>query len=380
MSMRLAKSTKNIKHRGKIFRGAAFSSLYKSSYGSIPSKAENFLIPENVHNVGLDGFVSHSERFGLYDDDNPGVGNYNLGLKPKYITNTSMSSKGYGNGFLSRMPRLNSNNNGNPGPGKYDLYNVLSIKKETESSLVGRSLYNNNETVSKKENLILPGPATYSPSKFDGWRLDKSKFNYNFDSSSKRKDFVDSKTNYPGPGSYFIDKPKKESTLFKTEISKEDSNNTVKLSKEIINRYNIKTKQNKKDLKFQLYNGDKTEHLLKKHIYTIAENTSTLHQTLTNNSHCNTTNEEIEETPKPQKTYETEPIDEEVEYRVSKPYRRKVMKKKELFELASPRWKKSPYDLKIPGPAYYITKNPRDKYSYNRNNKDFICPGGPEFN
>jgi hypothetical protein len=47
-----------------------------------------------------------------------------------------------------------------------------------------------------------------------------------------------------------------------------------------------------------------------------------------------------------------------------------------LFELSSPRWKKSEYEFKVPGPAYYHPWNQPKTLSFNRNNVDFIVTPG----
>ena len=50
--------------------------------------------------------------------------------------------------------------------------------------------------------------------------------------------------------------------------------------------------------------------------------------------------------------------------------------KPDLFELSSPRWKKNEYEFKVPGPAYYHPRNQPKTLSFNRNNIDFIVTPG----
>lgn len=367
---------KNKKIKGKIIRGAAFSSLFKTNISSIPSKTENFLLPENVHNKILDGFISHSERFDSSKNSNPGVGDYNLGSHSRHTYYHSFSSKGYGNGFLSKLPKLNVDNNLSPGPGDYNTGEIYSIKYSTEKSLIGKSLYSNQSTTKNKKNLSLPGPATYSPSKFDNWKLNSKKFTYNFDSFSKRKDFLDKeKVSLPGPGQYFTDSNLKKNKKISSSNEETKNRDNLYYSKDILNKFKIRTSQRKSDINYKLCNGKRSDELQKSHIYTSKENSLTIHQNSNNSM-------DIEEkSPEREKTsYEntTEPIEEEVEYCNTKPFRRKIYQKPDIFSLFSPRWKENKYELKVPGPAYYITKDHKMKYSYNRNGKEFICPGGPE--
>lgn len=368
-------TNKNKRIKGKIIRGAAFSSLYKTNISSIPSKTENFLLPENVHNKNLDGFISHSERFEPSKNSNPGVGDYNLGSHHTYYH--SFSSKGYGNGFLSKLPKLTDENNFIPGPGEYNTGELYSIKYSTEKSLIGKSLYSNKSTNKNNKNLSLPGPATYSPSKFDNWKLNSKIFSYNFDSFSKRKDFLDKeKVSFPGPGQYFTDPNLNKNKKIPSITEETKNKDSFYYSKDILNKFKIKTSQSKSDINYKLCNGKSSNELQKSHIYTSKENSMIIHK----NSNITTMDTEEKRPEREKTTYEntTEPIEEEVEYCNTKPFRYKIYQKPDIFSLFSPRWKENKYELKVPGPAYYITKDPTIKYSFNRNGKDFICPGGPE--
>ena len=135
-------------------------------------------------------FTSTAERFigfnKTVDPDNPGPGTYNFPSSFSTNGKTSFSSKGFGNGFLSKEIRFPDENTlyyekFKPGPGEYNN-NKNSLEDEVKNSLIGKSLYNKKENKSiktKKEKR--PDPYTYNPHKV----ISES---YNYESVFKAKD------------------------------------------------------------------------------------------------------------------------------------------------------------------------------------------------
>lgn len=145
---------------------------------------------------------------------------------PKNYT-TSFSSKGYGNGFISKSSRFNNTNNISLiGPGDYSPEKNISIEAEVNKSIFGKSFFIKKKSKSiakyielqqKKFNNLIQNFMNMNDflSKNNDYNktLKKSSF---FESNSKRFQnsiFDISKNATPGPGQYFklknfIDKKK----------------------------------------------------------------------------------------------------------------------------------------------------------------------------
>jgi hypothetical protein len=369
------------KIKGKIIRGAAYSSLYKSTYASIPSKTENFLDSETNKQTQNCGFISHSERFTSSATPTPGIGTYNLTDKPIiHAYHTSMSSKGYCNGFVSTSSRLKDNEyyNINPGPGNYKDETCKSIENDVKHSLHCKSLYkeHTNHSIIDK-GLETPGPSRYDPNKFDNWKLRNKNYIYNFNSYPKRQSIVEKyKLIIPGPGHYYKNGNVKdvkgvvawnEKKVVETEIEKLNglgiaTDGNVK-GKDGVNKVNNKKKVFK--------NGDMCIHI---------HNTSTQDHAIIYRQKCKTENGVNANKNKEGSIQNIRfRIEEEKELNYLKQFLGNDNAKPDIFYLNSPRWKnENALKYKAPGPAYYIPRNPRDKFSYNKNSNDFICPGGAE--
>ena len=366
------------KIKGKIIRGVAYSSLYKSTYASIPSKTENFLDSEANKQTQNCGFISHSERFTSSATPTPGIGTYDLTDKPIiHAYHTSMSSKGYCNGFVSTSSRLKDNEyyNINPGPGNYKDETCKSIENDVKHSLHCKSLYkeHTNHSIIDK-GLETPGPSRYDPNKYDNWKLRNKNYIYNFNSYPKRQSIVEKyKLIIPGPGHYYKNGNVKdvkgvvawnEKKVVETEIEKLNglgiaTDGNVK-GKDGVNKVNNKKKVFK--------NGDMCIHI---------HNTSTQDHAIIYRQKCKTENGNKNKEGSIQNIRFR--IEEEKELNYLKQFLGNDNAKPDIFYLNSPRWKnENALKYKAPGPAYYIPRNPRDKFSYNKNSNDFICPGGAE--
>ena len=375
----------NNKAKGKILRGAAYSSLHKNNYASIPSKTEIFLDIDayNKQHEQHCGFISHCERFASSATSTPGIGTYNLLPKPiTHLSHPSISSKGYCNGFTSSSPRLNANEyiNINPGPGNYKDETCKSIENNIKHSLQCKSLYKEhiNHSIIDKA-LGTPGPSRYDPNKYDNWKLKNKNYIYNFNSYPKRQSIVEKyKLIVPGPGHYYkrgynIHNNVKgvvkwnEKKVVETEIEKLnglgiDTDGNAKSKDE---GGNNKVNNKKKVFK----NGDMCFH--------IHHNSTQDHAIIYRPKHK--ASDEVGKGKEGSVQNIKFRMEEEKELHYLKQFLGNDNARPDLFYLNSPRWKNEiELKYKAPGPAYYIPRNPRDKYSYNKNVNEFICPGGME--
>ncbi len=110
--------------RGSLFRGSTSNAFTKKTIGSIPSKFETVLYPQNGGT--RKGFGSNGFRFVAQVSENPGPGAYidPMGLSVNNFrqTSDSYSRKGFGNGFVSKSDRFRIENYQPyqvPGPGAY---------------------------------------------------------------------------------------------------------------------------------------------------------------------------------------------------------------------------------------------------------------------
>ena len=365
--------------KGKIIRGAAYSSLYKSAYASIPSKTENFL-DNDAYKQQHCGFISHSERFTSSATPTPGIGSYNLSSKPVIHSHyTSMSSKGYCNGFVSASPRMKESEycNISPGPGNYKEETYKSIENDIKHSLHCRSLYKehtNHSIIDKGPDT--PGPSRYDPNKYDNWKLRNKSYIYNFNSYPKRQSIVDKcKLVIPGPGHYYKNgsdvKDVKgvvawnEKKYVETEIEKLNG-----LGIETEGKVRGREGVNKVNKKKVFKNGDMCCHI---------HNNSTQANAIIYRQKCKGKGDDGHKGKEGTIQNIRFRIEEEKELNYLKQFLGNDDAKPDIFYLNSPRWKnETALKYKAPGPAYYIPRNPRDKFSYNKNTNDFICPGGME--
>lgn len=303
-------------------------------------------------NFKQDSFLSRTDRFQRLSEDkilNPGPGTYQL--SSMFISiNNSLSSKGYGVGFASKNDRFQNRElekeKYSPGPGEYKHEKFSNLNYLIQNSLQGQSLFTTKETKSKKAIDKSPGPWSYNPIKTEEIvdPLQGPSFH-----ELKTKRFKLLLNNIPGPGTYngdwnTINKEKKISFFFKKPKMK----NVDQLQK-----YQIKTEV-LQDTTFQSKQNHKEGHLLKAKIHsTIFDSKNNQLLQIGKYTHSNQINEEI--------------------------YYKLSIEKKDIFELAAPRWKKSKHRFRVPGPAFYCPKISRNKLSFNKNNNTFLCSPGVLF-
>ncbi len=115
---RISYRQKGGESRGALFRGTTSCAFNKKNIGSIPSKYETILHPQN--NFDRSGFGSNAFRFGYNYNENPGPGHYPGVHTSLKVDSKSFSEKGYGNGFVSKNQRciiINYHPFQVPGPG-----------------------------------------------------------------------------------------------------------------------------------------------------------------------------------------------------------------------------------------------------------------------
>ena len=389
--------------KGKLFRGPNWTAYNKENLGSIPRQIEKTLV-EDKKGLSKIGFSTQTERFFPKfnnEKNNPGPGSYNVSQDLDFTrTNTSFySSKGFGNGFISQSERFNDSNlyysKYAPGPGQYQPQETKTIVHDINKKLLAKSLYNNKKTQSLKVKKDFPGPGSYNPiyNTFDAL------WNYNNNNIKEKKEdavfkstvpkfFKMKEVNFPGPGKYYKDeyyidineknKPQTQSYFFKEPHKKKV---------DMLEKYEIKTKQNPEDAKFKLmdkkgkiYNTLQQNSdfdflqsikagfnnplaITKKDLYKLRNKTfmkDNIKRSDSKNENYIMANGGLSN-------------DQGMEYIhkiLHKP------QKPDLFELSSPRWKKNEYEFKVPGPAYYHPRNQPKTLSFNRNNIDFIVTPG----
>ena len=372
-------------YKGKLFKGPNWTAYNKENLGSIPRTAEKALV-EDKKGMTKVGFSTQTERFFPKPDSSkqcPGPGSYNISGDMDFTrTSTSFySSKGFGNGFVSQSERFNDSSlyysKYAPGPGDYQPQKRGSIADDINKMLLAKSLYNNKKTRSLKVKGQSPGPGHYNPimDTFDlKWKINKYKGEDAVFQSIvprfKKKKGLD----VPGPGKYFKDeyyidyndknKPKTMSYFFKNPSAKKV---------DLLQKYDIKTKQEKEDARFKLitqkgnkiFNSVGAIGITAKDIYKI-RNKGFLYGNV----------------GKEPTLYEQQLVmaNGGISSEQGMEYIHRIIHKPEKpdnFQLFEPRWKKNELALKVPGPAYYHPKIQQKKLSFNNADKTkfIVTPG-----
>ena len=302
----------------------------------------------------------------------------------------SLSKKGYGNGFISKTERFDNGfkDKYRPGPCEYPI-DKISIKNDVSKSLFSQGLYNTKENHSILPKKSSPGPCDYNPKYYDDINIDKN--SYFFTSDSVRfKGILENKNNNPGPGKYFnvdsdlVKDKNRESYFFKGKVKRKDNptkrlkidigdycnssfklvdqkgnvnhswkeNNSKILGRDFIYVFD-KKKKDKKNKIFEKFKPEKYNNRFKENEKDDDEEN--------NNHRYSNTNENIYININPNN-----------------------VPKENLFKLYSPRWKSiiaynADCNFKPPGPAYYHPFLPKNKVSFNLNEKDFIYTNGLPF-
>lgn len=119
---------------GKLILQQHYTAFTKSNLGTIPSKVEKTLIKTDV-NVPITITVSKNAQKMNYTSSDEQI------YKDPKSYSTSYSSKGYGIGFVSQVPRFKKDmvSGYYPGPGQYSTEKTVSIENDMNKSNLGSS-------------------------------------------------------------------------------------------------------------------------------------------------------------------------------------------------------------------------------------------------
>ena len=364
---------------GHLYNHPIFTAYTKTSLGSIPTKLEKTLI-DTKKEKKTNSIFSPQEQYESESNYNPSS------FKTKSV---SLSKKGYGNGFISKTERFDNgfNDKYRPGPCEYKI-DKFSIKNDVTKSLFSQGLYNTKENHSILPKKSFPGPCDYNPKYYNDINTDKN--SYFFTSDSVRfKGVLGNKNNNPGPGKYFnVDKSlvkdkDRKSYFFKGKVKRKDNptkrlkidigdycnsrfklieqkgeiNNSWRGNSKILGRDFIyifdKKKKDKKNKIFDKFKPEKYNNRFKENVKDDEEENN-------NHQYIHTSDD------------------------IFTPINPNNVPKENLFKLYSPRWKSiiaynADCNFKPPGPAYYHPILPKNKVSFNLNEKDFIYTNGLPF-
>lgn len=255
---------KDINKNHKNFKNNLRSAVYKSNFGSIPAKYENFLLTENEIDKNDNKRFSDRNSIFCVNEVTPGVGTYNLNksyenLQPKGIN------------FNSKEERFNNNLNHNNSNSEFDLNLSKNILNNDKNNFRYKNLFIDKKTYNYNESDNIPGSNYYNPYEFEN-KSSKQTKKFNFGSYSQRGNFFNIIENVPCPGEYY---PINENFVIKKNIKSNkniNSNNNSKKDNNInkylinINKYPYKLFNNKNGKIYknqEISNIYKNENLIK---------------------------------------------------------------------------------------------------------------------
>ena len=421
---------------GKLFLKPNYTAFTKTNLGTIPSKVEKTLIRTE-------------ESIPITVTLNKQVQKINLTQGNKTEDrisrsySTSYSSKGYGVGFVSKVPRFDySQRVVYPGPGDYSPEKNDSVENNVSKSILGKSLFseksgkslqllntNKDKFYTSQEILsllrknynqrysnLLNNNIEKNNNKNNNIKSENNKGNYYFESKVKKFNggIFNIHNKNPGPGKYFIDtefkiknKERKSPDFYepiKPLMKKEDLLRTFGISNDTERKAGFNFYSNRKGGKLTTFwNGspfmgysydfgktlknikdNKTSKSLKKNrIISLPDNN------MSNNlkklgTHKNKFlyNEYFSNNSKDNLDYQyTNNIgDNQIGMKKDLIKHRR----KDHFALSAPRWDEGNFHdndshFQIPGPAYYEPKDQLLKRSFNLNKKDFIYTNSVPF-
>ena len=363
------KSKKNIYDKSRIYRGSIHTGEKKTNFGSIPKKNEIFLIKRNNND---DRFNSGNNNIYYSDTEAfPGAGSYDI--SNDFILNRYNSIS-----LSSNSIRFNNNfDNQVPGVGNYNLstlnnnshnYRYKSLFKESSSSKNLKRNNSNSKSSSHNNKSNQNNVDYYKSVDLHDISLKKKKLNFNSysgrDNYSGANSFFDNNNLNPGPGSYFIKKndiSKSVQNIYNPKKFKKDNYSILQSeAKKIIKEMN-KNNDNEKEqeMKFKLLNGKNFPY---QKVYSVQEISDSY---IDNNSPKPLYNQKKKDISNNKLYIESDipyvsfKINEERELKYIKDYLGNENGKPDIFYLNSPRWKfyEKKYQFKVPGPAYYFSEN-----------------------
>ena len=186
---------------GKLFLEPNYTAFTKTNLGSIPSKIEKTLIKteESIPiTITLNKNIRKNNDSSTDEQTN----------KDYRSSSTSFSSKGYGVGFLSQVPRFQNDRIILPGPGQYSPDKILSVENDVNKSIFGKSLFLDNNT---KSLLLLNNDNQFFTSQEILKRIKNKQYNnrylnnHTYDSFSNNNNASNISNNDEKKGNYFFD-------------------------------------------------------------------------------------------------------------------------------------------------------------------------------
>ena len=410
---------------GKLFLQPNYTAFTKTNFGTIPTKVEKTLIKTDENTPITISINKSIQRNNTTNDDQ-------IYRDPRSYS-TSNSSKGYGIGFVSQVPRFdNERRIVYPGPAEYSKDKILSLQNDVNKSIFGKSIFSDKTTKSlqilnNKDNQFFTSQELLNKlkSKYINERYSNNltydsisnninnsennenkknyKGNYFFDSKVKKfqNGFFNINNKNPGPGRYFIDNrykiknPNQKSADFMDPIEKKESPvKTFGLDINDDKKIGFELLENKKNGKVaHFWNGAPSFG----NSYDFGNTKNGKKIKSENNSYdydniVKIPDKDITKNLKRILRYKTKDNEKDKKKEGSEDrYRYKLdkikhelinkellkYKRKDFFSLAPPRWDEGLYHdngshFQIPGPAYYDPKIQALKKSFNLNNKDFI--------
>ena len=412
---------------GKLFLKPNYTAFTKTNLGSIPSKVEKTLIKTE-------------ESIPITVTLNKNFQKINLMENTERNYSTSYSSRGYGVGFVSKVPRFDYGKRiVYPGPGDYSPEKNDSVQNNVNKSILGKSLF--NEKSIKSLRLLNTNKDKFYTSQeilsllrknYNQRYLIKNGNNNNIDNNSPKNE--NNKGNYyfeskvkkftggifnvynknPGPGKYFIDtefkiknKEKKSPDFIEPLTKIEDPLKTFGINKHNDKKgfYFIGSNRGGKVTNFlngspfmgYSYDFGKTlknikdnkniKDLKKNKIISLPDtNMSNNLRTLGRlknkfalNDYLSNNNNNSKENLNLENHFFNNIYDKTGMRSDLIKY-----KKKDYFSLSSPRWDEGNFHdnashFQIPGPAYYQPRDQLLKRSFNLNKKDFIFTNSVPF-
>ena len=126
---------------GRLFLQPNYTAFTKTSLGSIPSKIEKTLLKTET-NIPLTTSINNSIISSESKFNSTTTNSSILSCKDPKNYSKSYSSKGYGNGFVSKVERFNKYlKEYTPGPGDYYPDKLFTMENEIKKSDLGKSLF-----------------------------------------------------------------------------------------------------------------------------------------------------------------------------------------------------------------------------------------------
>ncbi len=401
---------------GRLFLQPNYTAFTKTNLGSIPSKIEKTLLKTET-NIPLTTSINNSLNSSETKFNSTTINESTISYKDPKNYSKSFSSKGYGNGFVSKVERFNKYlKEYTPGPGDYSPDRLFTVENDIKKSTFGKSIFLDRAN----RSLSLLNPISPTEQKFftsqekefikkkkekekdelnkekelDKEDNNKKKGNYFFESKSNRFSgglFTVNNKN-PGPGKYF------SNLEYYIHNKNKNSPNFIYPSQRIINPikfYGLNINDGKElgfQIKDKLKNGKVAtfwrgiHHL--GHTYDFGDTITGMEKglkkrkSLTNENIVTMPDLELLKKIRRNKFYRTNQnnlpgISEEKTLNNNNMRRILKFKRKDLFELASPRWDQGFFHdnethFQVPGPAYYEPRIMTNKKSFNLNKNDFI--------